>query len=221
MFSLKAIDETLKLSTSTGADIDVSVTWADMDGVSGVEKSTTETKITTATTTTILDAPDVDVNRTILSAFIRNVDSITNVVTIIKDVGGTEYAITASISLLAGEVIEYNNFTGWKHIDSDGKFFFLTGSAGGWTDVTVTDADFVAADNTRYYLPASVLTTNRSVDMSGVTTQVKFVIEEDRYILAYTGASVYGWGGSEARDALDGRLTTTIEKVSSKLIIVS
>lgn len=90
-----------------------------------------------------------------------------------------------------------------------------------WTDVTVTNANFTAVNDTRYYLPASVLTVNRTVDMSAITTKVRFVIEEDRYILAYTGAPVYGWGGSEVRDALDGRLTTTIEKIGSKLIIVS
>ena len=95
------------------------------------------------------------------------------------------------------------------------------GGGASWTDVTVTDATFTAADDTRYYLPAGVLTANRTVDMGSITTRCQFIIEEDTYILSYTTATVYGWGGAEARTALDGRLTTTIDKISTKLIITA
>jgi hypothetical protein len=98
-----------------------------------------------------------------------------------------------------------------------------TGGGGGaaWTDVTVTDANFTAANDTRYYLPSGVLSANRSVNMASITTRCQFIISEDTYILSYTGATVYGWGGAEARTSLDGRLTTTIDKISTKLIITA
>lgn len=91
---------------------------------------------------------------------------------------------------------------------------------GGWTDTTVTDADFTAADDTRYYLPASVLTANRVVDVSGITTKVAFVVAEDafRFRLTFTGATVYDYGGAETTDGVMGRGTSVYEIIDGNLI---
>lgn len=101
--------------------------------------------------------------------------------------------------------------------------FTMSGGGGGgasWTDVTVTDANFTAADDTRYYLPASVLTANRSVNMGSITTRCMFVIEEDAdlFYLNMTTVDVYRRGGSEKFTQINGLSVTTIEKVGSKLI---
>lgn len=91
---------------------------------------------------------------------------------------------------------------------------------GGWTDTTVTDADFTAADDTRYYLPASVLTANRVVDVSGITTKVAFVVAEDpfRVRLTFTGATVYTYGGAETTDGVPGRWSSVFEIIDGNLI---
>lgn len=98
--------------------------------------------------------------------------------------------------------------------------FTMSGGGASWTDVTVTDANFTAADDTRYYLPASVLTANRSVNMGSITTRCMFVVEEDadRFYLDMTTATVYRRGGSEAFTQINGLSITTIDKVGSKLI---
>lgn len=95
-------------------------------------------------------------------------------------------------------------------------------SSGGtsWTDVIVTDANFTAADDTRYYLASGVLTANRDVNMSAVTTKVMFVVSQDasEFYLNFTGATVYNRGGSDTITSVLGLWTSVIEKVDSKLI---
>lgn len=97
----------------------------------------------------------------------------------------------------------------------------IGGGAASWTDVTVTDANFTAADDTRYYLPASVLSANRTVNMGSITTRCMFVIEEATYILSFTGATVYRFGGAETVSELQAMLCTTIDKIDTKLIITA
>ena len=103
---------------------------------------------------------------------------------------------------------------------TDDDLIGLSVGSPSWTDVAVTDADFTAADNTRYYLPASVLTTNRVVDVSGITTKVAFVVAEDafRVRLTFTGATVYDYGGGETTDGVQGRASSVYEIIDSKLI---
>lgn len=91
-----------------------------------------------------------------------------------------------------------------------------------WSEVTVTDANFTAADDTRYYLPAGVLTTDRVVNMGSITTRCCFVIAEDAFTfrLTYTGATVYINGGAETTDGVMGMATSIVELVGSNLITI-
>ena len=100
------------------------------------------------------------------------------------------------------------------------EIYGASGSSSSWIDVTVTDADFIAVNDTRYYLPAGVLSNNRNVDMSGITTKVMFIVEEDasNYYLIPTISTVYKQGGSEILDSILGRWVSMIEKISTKLI---
>jgi len=130
----------------------------------------------------------------------------------------------ASLTLEAGEIVFDSDLNTLWLGDGATAGGIEVGTGGGgasWTDVTVTDANFTAANDTRYYLPSGVLTANRTVNMGSITTRCQFIIEEETYMLSYTGGTVYGWGGAEARTALDGRLTTTIDKISTKLIITA
>ena len=103
------------------------------------------------------------------------------------------------------------------------SYLMTLGTGGGgasWTDVTVTDADFSAENDTRYLLAGGVLTANRVVDMSSITTQCMFLIGEDAdvHYLTFTGATVYRKGGSESFTQIDGLWATTIESIEGKLI---
>lgn len=224
MLILKATTEILEVLTTSAAGIDYSITWVDMTTTTN-SPSSSEGKITTATTTTVVAAPASSTQRIIKYAAFRNIHgSTSNVLTIKKDISGTEYYMTASVTLAFGEVLEYVDAVGWRHIDANGQIMGVgatgaTGASATWTDVTVTDANFTAADNTRYYLPTGVLSASRTVNMASITTRCMFVIEDVDYILTYTGASVYGFGGTEAFTEIQGALCTTVEKIGSKLII--
>jgi len=221
----------IQLVTSSGADIDVHVSYTDMEQISVIELSVTEltrgtqtTAITTATTTDVVDAPGTGIIRMIDKISIRNIDSsVSNSVYLIIDDSSTDYKIIPTVTLAAGELYDYETGNGWKLIDATGLVVVVsTGSTGGgWTDTTVTDdADFTAADNTRYYLAAGVLSTNRVVDVSGITTKVAFVVAEDafRVRLTFTGATVYDYGGGETTDGVQGRASSVYEIIDGNLI---
>lgn len=89
-----------------------------------------------------------------------------------------------------------------------------------WTDITVTDANFTAADDTRYYLPSGTLSANRTVNIGSITSRVCFVIAEDafNFRLTFTGATVYEYGGAETTDGVMGRGVSVFEVINSKLI---
>jgi len=95
------------------------------------------------------------------------------------------------------------------------------GGGGGWTDVTVTDADFTAANDTRYYIPPALLTANRTVNMGSITTKVMFVNAEPDYFLNFSTASVYALAGTEEIGSLMSLATTHIEKIDTKLIVIN
>jgi len=95
------------------------------------------------------------------------------------------------------------------------------GGGGGWTDVTVTDADFTAANDTRYYIPPALLTANRTVNMGSITTKVMFVNDEPDYFLNFSTASVYALAGTEEIGSLMSLATTHIEKIDTKLIVIN
>lgn len=70
--------------------------------------------IGTATTTTILAAPAASTQRQVKFLTVRNLSSNSSqVVTLKHDTSGTERVITAAVSLAAGEVLEYNDGTGF------------------------------------------------------------------------------------------------------------
>lgn len=98
--------------------------------------------------------------------------------------------------------------------------FPTTPGGASWTDVVVTDANFTAANDTRYYLASGVLSANRNVNMSAITTRCMFIIEEDYDVfhLTFTTTTVYTKGGADVMPSPLGQWPTTIEKIGSKLI---
>jgi len=121
MIILKATTEILELVTSSVADIDYSISYVDITTTS-FAPSTNEGKITTATTTTILSAPSASTQRQIKLVTITNRHtSTTNTVLVKKDISGTEYYLTPSITLLAGEVLQYVDSQGWVYYSAIGE----------------------------------------------------------------------------------------------------
>ena len=120
MILLKATTETLEITTSSVADIDYSISYADITATTFLP-STSEGKITTATTTTALTAPAVSTQRQIKLISITNRHaSTTNTILVKKDISGTEYYLTPVATLLAGETMQYVDGQGWLFYTSTG-----------------------------------------------------------------------------------------------------
>lgn len=120
MILLKATNEILEVSTSSVADIDYSISYADIT-TSTFVPSTTEGKITTSTTTTILSAPGASTQRQIKLITLTNRHATTaSTIIVKKDIAATEYYLTPSITLLAGETVQYLDSAGWIHYSATG-----------------------------------------------------------------------------------------------------
>jgi len=120
MIILKATTESLQIATTTTADIDYSISYADITTTS-FTPSTNEGKITTATTTTALAAPAAATQRQIKLITISNVHaSASNTIAILKSISATLYKLTPTITLLAGETMQYMDGAGWTYYSATG-----------------------------------------------------------------------------------------------------
>lgn len=124
MILLKATTESLRLTTSSTADIDYSVSYADITTTT-FAPSTSEGKITTAATTTILVAPGASTQRQIKLITISNIHvSTSNSVKVNKyDSSGPAagYNLTPTVTLLAGETMQYIDGNGWVYYTATGS----------------------------------------------------------------------------------------------------
>jgi hypothetical protein len=203
MILLKATNETLEIATTSIANIDISVSYADITTTT-FTPSTNEVKIITATTTTIVAAPAASTQRQIKLITICNIHASTsNTVTVDKDISGTNYNLCSATVLLAGETLQYIDGNGWTHYSSGGTVI-QTGSAGGTSgQVQYNNAGALAGspnftwDNTNQLLnigQATILpfnpiavsgTTNNSVQMniqninSGTSASSDYVATSD------------------------------------------
>lgn len=140
MIILKATTETLELTTSSAADIDYSVSYADITTTT-FSPSTNEGKIVSVTTTPICVAPGASTQRQIKMITITNRHASTsNTILVKKDISGTEYYLTPVVILLAGETVQYIEGTGWVHYLANGSIQgSYAGAAGADTLVQFND----------------------------------------------------------------------------------
>ncbi len=121
MILLKATTETLTITTTSVADIDYSISYADITATT-FAPSTNEGKIIVSTTVTALAAPAASTQRQVKFISITNRHaSTTNTVILKKLISATDYNLTPTIVLLAGETIEYIDGNGWTHYLVDGS----------------------------------------------------------------------------------------------------
>jgi hypothetical protein len=104
----------LSLVTSSGADINVHVSYRERDGKAPAVNGRKNTSITTATTTTILEGPAGSSNvREVTALVIRNVDSTSNTVTVKHNDGTTNVEIYKA-TVAAGGQIQWTEQNGWE-----------------------------------------------------------------------------------------------------------
>lgn len=146
MIILKATTETLELASSSTADLDYSVSYADITTTT-FSPSSSEGKITTATTTTIASAPGASTQRQIkLITIVNRHASTSNTIVVKKDISGTEYYLTPSVVLLAGETLQYIDGGGWTYYSATGAVKGNQTAAGSDTQVQFNDGGAVQGD---------------------------------------------------------------------------
>lgn len=147
MILLKATTEILELTTSSTADIDYSISYADITTTT-FNPSTSEGKIVTATTTVIVAAPGASTQRQIKLITITNRHaSALNTILVKKDISTIEYYLTPVSVLLAGETMQYIDGQGWKFYTSTGTLKVDgTIAAGLSTQVQFNDGGLMAGD---------------------------------------------------------------------------
>lgn len=113
MIILKGTTETLEFVTTSTAQLDFTISWADLTTTS-FSPSTTEGSITTATTTTALAAPAASTQRQVKLILIRNRSTtVSNTVRVQKDIAATDYWISPTVNLRPGESLQYSTTGDW------------------------------------------------------------------------------------------------------------
>jgi hypothetical protein len=121
MILLDATNETLEMLTGAAVSADYTVTYADI-GPAAFTPGAAEGNVAAATTTTIVGAPASSVQRQIKLVTIRNRSATAaQVVTLKKDVAGTEYLLTPDVTLRPGEQLVYADGAGFTVLDRSGR----------------------------------------------------------------------------------------------------
>lgn len=116
---LSGTTDTLELVTSTAASTDWSVAWVDHTAALGSPGSA-QGNVASATTTLVAGAPGAGASRQIKAlAVVARGGAQT--VTLQKDVSGTEYWVTPTVSLQAGEALAWTDHGGWQPLDANGR----------------------------------------------------------------------------------------------------
>lgn len=175
MILLKDTTETLKINTTSTANIDYSVSWVDVT-TTDFSPSTSEGKITTATTISLLTAPAASTKRQVKLITISNIHaSLGNTVTVLKDISGTTYRLTPATSLLAGETLVYIDKKSWVKYTANGITASALTAGGSDTQIQYNDSGVLTGDadftwdNTNKALTLGG--TNSDIIMKGITTE--------------------------------------------------
>lgn len=120
--NLTATNQSIEIVTASALAVDYVVSYSDIDktGATSLVPGSSQGAITTATDTTVVSSPGASVYRVVTSLTVRNVSGSTQVVTVQKDVAGTEYLIYKA-TLLTGEALIYEDASGWDRYNAEGK----------------------------------------------------------------------------------------------------
>lgn len=115
-----------------------------------------------------------------------------------------------------GEVLKKNSTT-----DFDTSWAPASSGGGISTFATPGDANFALANGTGFELPNNLLTADRNIDVSALTTEAEVYNGDQSFRLLFTGASVYGFGGASTLTECPAMQTTRFRKVGSKILIIN
>jgi hypothetical protein len=119
MMLLTTTTSILELKTGGASKIDWTASWVDMTS-SAFTPDASDGTVSSATSTTLIAAPAASTQRQVKFISLRNVGASSNVVTIQKDVSGTDREILV-MTLLSGEALHYTDGQGWVAFDANGN----------------------------------------------------------------------------------------------------
>lgn len=120
MLLLTSTGALLRLITGTATStIEVHASWVDLNGTA-VTPGSINTRITTATTTTVVSSPGASTSRNIKGLYITNNSTGTTCVVAVEHYDGTSAAELMQVIMLPGENLTFNEEGGWRHRDQNG-----------------------------------------------------------------------------------------------------
>ena len=147
MITLFGANDAVRLVTSSAANIDVVASYATKDADS-VDQGTARAKISSASTTTIVSAPNSGEERKVYALSFRNTHaSLANTITVQVYDGTNSYELF-KITLAAGETAHWDGLNGWQYFNAQGlpKLSQSQGSSAavvGVTNVVVLASDVI------------------------------------------------------------------------------
>jgi len=119
MLLLTSTSDLVQLVTTSTATLDVHATWLD-NTAGAITPGRTNSEIVTATTTTVVGSPAASTQRNLQTLLVRNAHaSASNTVTI-RHTDGTVVADVFSVTLAAGEVLQFLDSVGFQVLASTG-----------------------------------------------------------------------------------------------------
>lgn len=120
MLILSSTSDIVRLTTGTATStIECHASW--VDNASGtITPGRTNTRITTATTTTIVASPGSSTQRNVKGLYITNNSSGTTCSIAVEHYDGTNAVELMQFNLLPGENMTFNEDGGWRHRDANG-----------------------------------------------------------------------------------------------------
>lgn len=120
MLILSSTSDIVRVVTGTATTtIEVHASW--VDNASGtITPGRTNTRITTATTTTVVASPGASTQRNVKGLYITNNSSGTTCSVAVEHYDGTNAVELMQFNLLPGENMTFNEDGGWRHRDANG-----------------------------------------------------------------------------------------------------
>jgi hypothetical protein len=120
MLLLNSTSDIIRLTTSAAAStIEVHTSYVDLSG-STITPGRTNTRITTATTTTIVASPAASTTRNVKAIYVTNNSTGTNCTVGVEHYDGTNSIELMQFTLLPGENMGYREDGSWVHRDQNG-----------------------------------------------------------------------------------------------------
>ena len=127
MLLLTSTSDILRVTTGTATStIEVHASYVD-NNAGTITPGRTNTRITTATTTTVVPSPGASVQRNLKGLYITNNSAGTTCVVGVEHFDGTNSIEIMQFNLLPGENMTFNEDGGWRHRDANGAEYPAVG----------------------------------------------------------------------------------------------